>query len=559
MPASPTSFDVIVVGSGASGGWASKRLTEAGLKVAMLEAGAPQSDQNFTEHVAGFELKYRNMAPSLVRKTHPIQSRMACDEYTSKWFANDLEEPYTHPPDRPYLWLGRLRVTGGRTNSWGRVSLRYSEMDFKAASYDGYGEDWPIAYQDIAPYYDLVEEYIGVAGQEEGLAQLPDGKFQPPMPMNCQEVLFRNRVQEKFGRTVTVTRVANLTKPMNGRAACHYCGPCWRGCITHSYFNSSFTTVADAVHTGRCTLISNAMVHQVLMDKNSNRATGVVYVDRNTLERHEVHARVVILCAQSLESVRILLNSTDSGYAQGLANSSGVLGHYFMAHIRSAGGSGDFPGLGRKPTLNGPNPPSGLYIPRFRNLPGGPRSKTFLRGYGYEGGSSVDFNLGAAGFGESYKRAVLEPQVRLSMTGFGEVLPRWDNFIEIDPQVKDRYGIPVLRISMADGPNEAAMLKDIADSAGEMLEGAGARNVSTYLNPSRGRWAVHEAGTARMGSNPKSSVLNQYQQAHDVANLFVMDAAGFVSNPCQNPTLTIMALCVRSCDYLMGEMKRGNI
>jgi choline dehydrogenase-like flavoprotein len=301
------------------------------------------------------------------------------------------------------------------------------------------------------------------------------------------------------------------------------------------------------------------MVHQVLMDKNSNRATGVVYVDRNTLERHEVHARVVILCAQSLESVRILLNSTDSGYAQGLANSSGVLGHYFMAHIRSAGGSGDFPGLGRKPTLNGPNPPSGLYIPRFRNLPGGPRSKTFLRGYGYEGGSSVDFNLGAAGFGESYKRAVLEPQVRLSVTGFGEVLPRWDNFIEIDPQVKDRYGIPVLRISMADGPNEAAMLKDIADSAGEMLEGAGARNVSTYLNPPRGRWAVHEAGTARMGSNPKSSVLNQYQQAHDVANLFVMDAAGFVSNPCQNPTLTIMALCVRSCDYLMGEMKRGNI
>jgi choline dehydrogenase-like flavoprotein len=394
---------------------------------------------------------------------------------------------------------------------------------------------------------------------EEGLPQLPDGKFQPPMAMNCQEILFRNRAKEKFGRTVTVTRMANLTKPLNGRAACHYCGPCWRGCITHSYFNSSFTTVADAVHSGNCTLISNAMVHQVLMDKNTNRATGVVYVDRNTLERHEVHARAVILCAQSLESVRILLNSTDSRYPNGLANSSGVMGHYFMAHIRSAGGSGEFPVFDSKPTLNGPNRPSGIYIARFRNLPGGPRSKTFLRGYGFEGDSGVDFNWGAPGFGEAYKRALLEPQVRISMTGFGEVLPRWDNFIEIDPQVKDRYGIPVLRISMADGPNELAMLKDIADSAGEMLEGVGAKNVSTYLNPSRGRWAVHEAGMARMGKNPKTSVLNQFQQTHDVANLFVMDAAGFVSNPCQNPTLTIMAFCVRSCDYLMGEMKRGNI
>ena len=236
-----------------------------------------------------------------------------------------------------------------------------------------------------------------------------------------------------------------------------------------------------------------------------------------------------------------------------------MLGHYFTAHVRSGGGSGDFPSFGARATLNGPNRPTGIYVARFRNTLEGPPSKNFLRGYGFEGGSGVDFNWGAPGFGEAYKQALLEPQVGLSLTGFGEVLPRWDNFVEIDPQVKDRYGIPVLRISMSDGDNERAMVKDMAESAGEMLEAAGAKNIKTYANPSAPRWAVHEGGIARMGSNPKTSVLNQFQQAHDVQNLFVLDAAGFTSNPCQNPTLTIMALCVRSCDYLMGEMKRGNI
>jgi len=439
------------------------------------------------------------------------------------------------------------------------VSLRFSDLDFKAASYDGHGEDWPLSYKDIEPYYDLVEEYVGISGMAEGLAHLPDGKFLPPMPLTCHELLFRNRVKEKLGRTVTICRIANLTRPKNDRAACHYCGPCWRGCITHSYFNSSFTTVADALHSGNCTLISNAMVHQVLMDNNTNRAKGVVYVDRNNLERHEIHARVVILCAQTFESTRVLLNSADDRYPNGLANSSGVLGHFMMAHIRSAGGRGEFPALGERPSLNGPTRPTGFYIARFRNLPSGPRSREFLLGYGYEGGSEVDFNWGAPGFGEAYKRVLLEPQVGIDMTAFGEVLARWDNYVEIVAKVKDRFGIPVLRISMADGPNENAMTKDMAVSAGEMLEAAGAKNIQTYANPSRGRWAVHEAGLARMGNNPKTSVLNQFQQTHDIKNLFVMDASGFVSNPCQNPTLTIMALCVRSCDYLMGEMKRGNI
>ena len=282
MPERKSQFDAIVVGSGASGGWACKRLAEAGLKVALLEAGAPQSDQNFTEHKAPFELKYRALAPEIVRKTRPIQSYFSCDEYNYKWFCNDLDEPYTTPKDKPYHWLGRLRVTGGRTNIWGRLSLRMSDLDFKAASHDGYGEDWPLSYKDVAPYYDLVEEYVGIAGLAEGLAEIPDGKFLPPMAMTCQEIQFRNRSKEKLGRTVTPARTANLTKPINGRASCHYCGPCERGCVTHSYFNSAFTTVPDALHSGNCTLISNALVHKVLMDNDRNRATGVVYVDRNT-------------------------------------------------------------------------------------------------------------------------------------------------------------------------------------------------------------------------------------------------------------------------------------
>jgi choline dehydrogenase-like flavoprotein len=555
-------YDVLVVGSGASGGWACKRLAEAGLKVALLEAGRPQSDKNFSEHKPAFELKYRNLAKEIVRKTRPIQSKFeVCSEYNYDWFVNDLEEPYTTPTGQPFNWMGRLRMTGGRTNVWGRVSLRFSDWDFKAASHDGYGEDWPLSYKDIEPYYDLVEKYVGITGSAEGLEHLPDGQFQPPVPLTCQETLFRNRVKEKLGRTVMPARSANLTKPLNGRGPCHYCGPCERGCMTHSYFNSAFTTVADALATGNCTLISNAMVHKVLLDPDGNRAGGVLYVDRNTRETREVQARAVILCAQSQESVRILLNSATPQYSNGLANSSGALGHYLTAHVRSGGGRGEFPTFGAKPSIEGggPHKPLGIYIARFRNLQNAPPYKKFLRGFGYEGESSTEFNWGAPGFGEAYKKALLDPHTRIEITGFGEVLPRWDNFVELDSNVKDIYGIPVLRIHMSDGENERAMIQDMGDSAGEMLEAAGAKKIRTYAHPSAPRWALHEAGIARMGADPKKSVLNQFQQTHDVKNLFVMDASGFTSNPCQNPTLTIMSLAVRSCDYLMSELKRNSL
>src|SRR6266404_8364224 len=442
-------YDAIVVGSGASGGWACKRLAEAGLKVALLEAGKPQSDRNFSEHKASFELKYRNRAAEMIRKTRPVQSVFeVCNEYTSDWFVNDLEEPYTTPKDQPFLWMGRLRVTGGRTNVWGRVSLRFSDWDLKAASHDGFGEDWPLSYKDLEPYYDLVEDYVGISGLAEGWPQLPDSHFLPSMGLRCCESRFRSRVREKLGWPVTAGRTANLTRPLNGRAPCHYCGPCHRGCVTHSYFNSAFTTVADAVSTGRCTLIPNAMVHKVLADPERNLARSVLYIDRDNRELREVKARAVILCAQATESVRILFNSANPQFSNGLANSSGFLGHYLMDHVWVGGGAtGEFPDLPETPNLNGPNRPNGIYVARFRNLPGKPQVKEFLRGYGFQTwGDPPNPNLNAPGFGKAFKQAIMQPQAgRITLKGFGECLPRWENYIEIDPDVKDIYGIPVVR------------------------------------------------------------------------------------------------------------------
>jgi glucoside 3-dehydrogenase (cytochrome c) catalytic subunit len=555
-------FDVIVVGSGASGGWACKRLSEAGLKVALVDAGRPHNDKDYREHIPPFQLPYRDRAPEIVRKTRPVQSQLgSCNEYTYDWFANDLEEPYTTPEGKPFSWQGRLRLLGGRTNVWGRLSLRLSDLDLKAASFDGFGEDWPLSYKDLAPYYDLVEGYVGVAGRAEGLPYLPDGNFQPDMGLTCAEVQFRDRVKEKLGWTVTPSRTANNTRPTNGRAPCHYCGPCDRGCVTHSYFNSAYTTVADALATGRCTHIPYAMAFKVLMDSDRNRAAGVLYIDRNTREPKEVKGRAVVLCAQSIESVRILFNSADRQYPNGLANSSGVLGHYLMDHVWVGGGAiAEFPARGDKPSMDGPNRPCGIYVARFRNLPGGSRSKKFLRGFGYEGEGSTNFNWNATGFGDAFKRGLLDPVTTVGIGGFGECLPRWENYVAIDPSKVDTFGIPVVRIHMAYGENEKAMIQDMRDSAAEMMEAAGATNIRPFAVSNRvPGYAIHEVGIARMGSDPKKSVLNQFEQTHDVKNLFVMDGAAFTSTACQNPTLTIMTLAVRSCDYLMKEMKSGNI
>jgi choline dehydrogenase-like flavoprotein len=555
-------FDVLVIGSGASGGWVAKRLTEAGVRVALLEAGRPHTKEDYREHRPVFQLKYRDRASDLIRRTRPVQKDCyACTENNVDWFVNDLEEPYTTPKDKPFSWQGRTRIVGGRTNVWGRQSYRLSELDLKAASFDGYGEDWPLSYADLAPYYDLVEEYVGITGIAEGAYELPDGRFQPPMGMSCAETRLRTRAKEKLGRIVTLGRAANLTRDHNGRMACHYCGPCEQGCVTKSYFNSAFTTVADAMATGRCTLITNAMVYQVLMDTNRNRATGVLYIDRVTRQPREVRARVVILCAQALESVRVLFNSANRQHPAGLANSSGVLGKFLQDHLWVAGGAmGDFPELPMQAGLGLPRRPNGLYVIRFRNTKNGPRYKKFLRGYGFQGGAGANLNFGAAGFGQAYKQAVLQATTTLGLSGFGECLPRRENYVEIDPNAIDVYGIPALRIHMTWSENEKAMTPDMAESAAEMLEAAGAKNIKPWTVPDRvPGFGIHEVGTARMGSNPKTSVLNQFQQTHEIPNLFVMDGACFTSSGCQNPTLTIMALAVRSTDYVLEQMKKGTL
>jgi choline dehydrogenase-like flavoprotein len=555
-------YDVIVVGSGASGGWAAKRLAEAGVKVALVEAGRAHTRDDFREHKRPFDLPYGNLSRDLLRATRPRQTDCyACTEFNADWFVNDLDEPYTHPAEKPFSWQGRLRLVGGRTNVWARQSYRFSEQDLKGRSFDGEGEDWPLSYADLAPYYDLVERYIGVSGRAEQIPELPDGQFQPPMPMTCAETRFRARVKRALGWTATIGRTANLTAAQNGRTACHYCGPCERGCATRSYFNSALTTVPDALATGKCTLITNAMVHQVLMDHDHRRATGIRYVDRVTREPREIEARVVVLCAQSLESVRILLNSATTQQPNGLANSSGVLGHYLMDHLWVAGGAeGEFPDFPDRATLDRATRPNGIYVIRFRNTMAGPRSKKFVRGYGFQGGNRLELNWPAPGFGERWKKSLLDPVLSIRISGFGECLPYRSNYVEIDRETVDAYGIPVLHIQMTWGANEKAMIPDMAESAAEMLDAAGAKNIRPFVVPDRlPGYAIHELGVARMGRDARSSVLNQFQQTHDIANLFVMDGAGFPSSACQNPTLTIMALAVRSCDHLLEEMKRGSV
>ncbi len=551
-------YDVIVVGSGATGGWAAKRLAEAGLKVALLEAGRAVSPKEFTEHMPAYKLKYRGHSPEIER-TRPVQKQCyACMEYNYEWFVNDLENPYSTPADRPFSWQ-RLRIVGGRSLVWGRQSYRLSDTDFKAASRDGYGDDWPFSYADLAPYYDIVERYVGITGAAEKNEMLPDGQFLPPMQMTCGEVRLRERVKAKFDRTLTIGRAAIVTQTHNGRAACHYCGPCERGCSTFSYFSSPFTTVKDAVKSGNCTLITNAVVSHVDMDSDANKARGVTYVDRMTKETKEVRGKAVILCAQALESTRILLNSSTREYPNGLANSSGVLGHYLMDHVAGGGASGTFDDLNILPSANPPHRPNGIYMVRFRNTPSSGKHPHFIRGYGFQGGSAPEFNMEATGIGAEYKKAVKLGRYGISLGAFGESLASWDNFCEIDQNLKDAWGIPALRISMAHGKNEAAMMRDAGVTAAEMLEAAGAKNIRVQTSYGIPGMAVHEVGTARMGNDPKKFVLNAFNQAHDVNNLFVTDGSCYVSSACQNPTLTMMAITVRACDRLIDRFHRSDV
>ncbi len=557
----PEEYDAVIVGSGATGGWAAKKLTEAGLEVAVVEAGRKLDPAvDFTEHKLPFEAPLRNfMLPKRRREAQPIQRLCyQCDELTSHLFIDDTEHPYTTPAQRPFYWI-RGRHVGGKSITWARQSYRLSDYDLKAASRDGYGVDWPIAYDELAPYYDAVEEFVGISGMEEGLPQLPDSRFLPPMHLSCGEWLLRRAVREKFGRTVTIGRVAILTRDHRGRAACHYCGPCSRGCSTGSYYSSPASTLPAAEATGRLALLENKVVSHVTVDQQG-KAQGVWCVDRLTRSHSEVRGRIVVLCASALDSTRILLNSISRHWPEGLGNTSGVLGRYLMDHVMGGGASGTLPMLHGTPGSRG-NRPNGIYIARFRNIQ--ERHPGFLRGYGFQGGAQ-DLGWGHAhflpGFGAEFKKAVKENSPwYVNLVGFGECLPYFENHCRIDPTRVDNWGIPALHIDAAFRDNERAMIDDMAETAAEMLESVGARNIRSRAEISVPGLAIHEVGTARMGSDPKTSYLNRWNQSHEVPNLFVTDGACYPSSACQNPTLTLMALTARACDYIVEQRKRGEL
>jgi choline dehydrogenase-like flavoprotein len=553
-------YDAIVIGSGITGGWAAKELTEKGLQTIVLEAGqtiVPERD--YVEHVPTWKVKFRGMRDRQYEKVHRPVQRQIGDEWNAKFFVDDLENPYSTPPDQPYLFL-RGRHVGGRSVMWGRQSYRWSDLDFEANLHDGHGVDWPIRYKDIEPWYDYVEDFIGVSGQAENLPQLPDGKFLPPMEMNCAETYMREVVAQKFPeRRLTIGRTAILTQTHRGRAACHYCGPCARGCITRSYFSSLHSTLPAAEATGKFTMRPYSVVHSLIFDPKTRHITGVRVIDAQTKESVEFHAKVVFLCASTLESARILMNSATPEFSDGLANSSGQLGRNLMDHIMGSGATGIIPGHEDRVQIG--NRPNGIYMPRFRNVKD--KHPDFVRGYGFQGsGSRDDWGRGSemAGFGVDFKHMLREPGPwRFTFALFGECLPHPDNRMELNKDQLDAWGIPTLKISAKWRDNEMAIFKDAQVTSAEMLDAAGAKDISLRTTPSSPGEGIHEMGSARMGRDAKTSVLNSWNQAHDVKNLFITDGSFMVSSACPNPSLTYMAMTARACDYAVKQMQQGEL
>jgi choline dehydrogenase-like flavoprotein len=443
---------------------------------------------------------------------------------------------------------------------WGRQSYRWSDLDFEANLRDGHGVDWPIRYKEIEPWYDYVEDFIGVSGQAENLPQLPDGKFLPPMEMNCAEIAMREVVAQKFpDRRLTIGRTAILTQAHRGRAACHYCGPCARGCITRSYFSSLHSTLPAAEATGKLTMRPFSVVHSLIFDPKTRHITGVRVIDAQTKQTVEFHAKVVFLCASTLESARILMNSATAEFSDGLANSSGQVGRNLMDHIMGSGATGTIPGHEDRVQIG--NRPNGTYMPRFRNI--GDKHPDFVRGYGFQGGGSRDdWGRGSetAGFGVDFKHMLREPGPwRFTFAAFGECVPNPDNRMELNKDKLDAWGIPTMKISHKWRENELALFKDAQVTAAEMLDAAGAKDITLRSTPSAPGEGIHEMGSARMGHDPKTSVLNSWNQAHDVKNLFITDGSFMVSSACQNPSLTYMAMTARACDYAVKQMHQGEL
>jgi choline dehydrogenase-like flavoprotein len=550
-----------VVGSGISGGWAAKELTEKGLKVLLLERG-----RNI-EHVKGYvnalkapwEIPHRGRNTTAAKAAHPVQRRdYILNESNPDFWVDEADSPYVEK--KPFDWFRGYHV-GGRSLTWGRQSYRWSDLDFEGNAKDGVAVDWPIRYRDLAPWYDHVERFAGISGSKENLPQLPDGQFLPAMELNVVEKDVAARIRARFNdrRRLIIGRTANLTQPHNDRANCQYRNKCWLGCPFGAYFSTQSATLPAAVKTGNLTLRPFSIVTRVLYDKDAKRARGVEVLDAETRQTYEFTSKIVFLCASSFNSTWILMNSATDVWPEGLGSSSGELGHNVMDHHFRAGANGRVEGYEDKIVFG--RRPNGFYIPRFQNIPGDKRE--YQRGFGYQGNAS---RLGWAreiaemGIGAPLKEALREPgNWTIGMTGFGEMLPYHENRISLDRSKKDIWGLPVLAMDCEIKANEKRMRVDMMHDAAEMLEAAGVKDVKatdTGYNPGRG---VHEMGTARMGRDAKTSVLNANNQVWDAKNVFSTDGACMTSAACVNPSLTYMALTARAADFAVAELKRGNL
>jgi choline dehydrogenase-like flavoprotein len=551
-------YDVIVVGSGISGGWAAKELCESGLKVLMVERGKSLEHPNYpTATKSPWDFPHRSR---LLREDYercPVQSRHWSFRHDNKdYHINDLENPY-HEINR-FDWI-RSDVVGGRSVLWGRQCLRLSDVDFEANGKDGHGVDWPVRYKDIAPWYDYVEKFIGVSGIPEGLAHFPDGIFQPPMEMNCGEKAFKERVEARFPeRRITIGRTANLTAPVKGRGICQYRNLCHRGCPYGAYFSTNASTLPAAFETGNLTLMPNSLVNEVLYDEEMQRANGVQVINTESGEVSEYYARIIFLNASTVATAFILLNSKSQRFPNGLGNDSDQVGRNLMDHHKFMGASATLEGMedqyytGRKPV--------GLHIPRFRNI--FDKHQHFIRGYGFQGEAyragwqRNSYDL----IGLELKASLSEPGPwRISFTGFGECLPYSNNRVTLNTDIKDKWGRNTVAIDCKFKENEHAMQKDIGITIGEMLEAAGGKEINVQGRMSFPGNSNHEMGTVRMGRDPKTSVLNGVNQMHDVKNVFVTDGSFMCSSSSVNPSLTYMAFTARAARYAVESLKRGDL
>jgi choline dehydrogenase-like flavoprotein len=555
MPSSNT-FDAIVVGSGISGGWAAKELCEKGLQTLLLERGRN------VEHIKDYtdtekdpwQLKHHNNLTLEDKTNSPIQSECyAYDEVSKKFFVNDLENPYTQK--KPFKWI-RGNHVGGRSLMWGRQCYRLSELDFESNAKDGFGVDWPIRYKDIAPWYSYVEKFAGISGTRDNLPMIPDGEFQTPMEMNCVETMMRDNLKTKMGRPMVIGRVANHTAKIGTRGPCQFRNKCHQGCPFGGYFSSNAATIPAAAATGNLTLRPNAITTEVIYDKDTKRAKGVRIMDAETKQYEEYYAKIIFLNASTLGTTHILLNSVSDAFPTGLGNSSDQVGRNLMDHHYGVGAYGSFDGFQDKYTFG--RRPNGIYIPRFRNLDGG-NSAGYVRGFGYQGGASRG-RATSEGIGIELKEAVTEPgNWGVWIGSWGEMLPYEDNRATLNKEKTDKWGLPTLDIDCEFKENEFAMRKDMRNAGAEMLEAAGLKNVGSFDDLPAPGFCIHEMGTARMGHDPKTSVLNKWNQMHDVQNVFITDGSCMTSSACQNPSVTYMALTARAVDHAVLELKKRSL